>query len=129
MAEFDDEVLQQGLRELQAERMRAAAEYAEAAAYNNADAGKVAAYQMDDCDARAERLVRLHQRTQPQPAPQRRPDAWMTKRSDELDYEDAYNMLNQTSENAKLGGGISREEYLQNIRRLQQEKAAGYHQR
>jgi nitrogen regulatory protein PII-like uncharacterized protein len=52
-----------------------------------------------------------------------------SKRSDELDYEDAYHMINQTSENAKLGGGISREEYIANIRRLQREKAAGYHQR
>ena len=45
-----------------------------------------------------------------------------------MDYEDAYNMLNQTSENAKLGGGISREEYIENVRRLQREKAAGYRQ-
>jgi hypothetical protein len=63
-----------------------------------------------------------------QPPPPQRPDAWLSKRTDEMGHEDVYQMLHQTSENAKLGGGISREEYLANIHRLQREKAAGYRQ-
>ena len=118
-------------RELAVTQRRVEALLAEYEADNNVEGIKEAVGDLAKIRAEGNALNELYNEhvAANQPAPPPRADAWMTKRSDEMNYEDAYNMLNQTSETAKIGGGISREEYIQNIRRLQQEKAAGYHQR
>src|SRR5713101_8077613 len=129
--EFYADAAQQRLNELNAERMRAQHDLAISLSQGDREAAGREIQDIADIDAKQANLLALAQREadRNQPPPARRHDAWTTKRSDEMDYEDAYHMINQTSENAKLGGGISREEYINNIRRLQQEKAKGYHQR
>jgi hypothetical protein len=129
--DFKTESTRRRLRELDALRQQQVANLAISEAdgdYEDAkhEITKIAV--IDAEKAAIEALYNSHMAAN-QPPPRRSPDAWKTKRSDELDYEDGWHMINQTSENAKLGGGISKEEYIENIRRLQREKAAGYHQR
>jgi hypothetical protein len=115
---------------LQAAEARLQANLAEYVADGNEDGIAEELGNMTILELQKDKLNQMYNRhvQSQQPAPPARADAWMSKRSDEMTPEDAYQMVNQTSETAKLGGGISREEYINNMRRLQQEKAAGHRQ-
>jgi hypothetical protein len=127
MATYEDEVAEYRLRQINADRQQALAHLARARAEGDKDTGALYVQEIADLDSAAERVVGLHQRhiahNQPPPPPNK--DAWKTKKAEEMTDADVFMMLNETSETAKLGGGISAEAYQQQIDRLHREKRAG----
>ncbi len=104
MAEFDDEVLQQGLKELQAARKQAEANYAEAATYGDKDAGYLATQEMNNCDRAAQELVNIHQRTRPQQPQYRKRQSIMDNNKDPRDFtiEDRLEIYNHNTRRDKI---------------------------
>ena len=94
--ELDDEVMQTGLKQIQAQRIRAQAEYAEAEAYGNTDAALAAAQEMAVCDDAAQRLVKLHQRSIAQPQQPQTDSEFMAKAPERMDYGDVYRMASKS---------------------------------
>jgi hypothetical protein len=106
MASFDDEVLEKGLLSLQADRMRAQAEYNEAQAEGNPYTGHRAAEEMANIDARAERLVRIHRQSQPQPQSQQvpqSPEELRVKPAEKMTWQDG---LDVAINGSKYGKGL-----------------------
>jgi hypothetical protein len=109
MASFDDEVLQQSLLSLNAERMRAQAIYSEAQAEGDAYTGRQAAAEMAEIDARTERMVKLHRNTRPQPQQQPVEETPEQQRVKPLkDWRDAARIC-----------GVTEEQYIKGFREAQ----------
>jgi hypothetical protein len=115
------------LKVLNAARQRAVADLAEYEAIGDEAGAGVEIGAIANLDAEAANIANLAQRhvAHNQPPPPSDPDAWKSKKQEEMTHEDVWRMLNETSETAKLGGGISAETYQQQINRLQREKSRG----
>jgi hypothetical protein len=99
MAEnFDLDVVNSGLAQLQSERLRAQAEFAEAKAYGNTDAALAAAHEMAEADEKARKLVRIYQDSIPQQQKPKQRQSIMTsnKPIEEYTLEDQLEIVNQT---------------------------------
>jgi hypothetical protein len=135
MAQYEDdytEGAQVQFKTLAAQRQQALAYAMRAQAEGETALLGEYAQEIADLDAKVINLAHLYERhvaqNAPRPVAPPNPDAWRDKKSDEMTHEDVRQMLNETSATAKLGGGITYEENVNQMRKLAQAKAAGdYH--
>ncbi|SDK14525.1 MULTISPECIES: hypothetical protein [Bradyrhizobium] len=130
MADFNDEAARHRGKQLIVTRKQAEAHLAYAEANGDLEYAAEKIQEIANIDREGENLNRLFQQyTEARQAPTApSSDAWRTKKSEEMTPEDVRLMLNDTSATAKIGGGITYEENVNQLRKLAQAKARGdYH--
>jgi hypothetical protein len=129
MSDFAERVARRRLAEIEAGRAHATAAWKSAEVDNN-EYEAIEAYKLiqefnkDEVQTRQDYQQHVASQNPPAP-PQPSPEAWRNKRHEEMTHEDVHQMLNQTSEVAKLGGGLSYDEHIKQINNLNQAKARG----
>jgi hypothetical protein len=123
----DDDLVegaQQQFKTLAAARRRAEADLAEAQVQGDTASIAEELQTIANLDMAAQNLTSLARRyaqaNQPPAAPP--PDAWKTKRVEEMTSQDAFNMIRETS---RYGKNMTVDEFNQGHAKLQQAKARG----